>query len=235
MANINGNAYALTILSPIKNGNIGEVAYSDEVRDRLLEWNLRANSPMTKVPQTYLCRYFVLDDVYTESLPGTDLYGTIIDIFSIFSDTVRRKALPAEDHLQSNYLVFSSNFHGDLDAYLRGMWNAISDDIKKVWEFCWAFDQVHDADSFVAYMKKCQLTAALFFVGSTDDSLEEQLKSLYLKQEFKKFAMSTQGMTAAQLQQEYKKFISRVQPNNLAAPSWLPGQYRLDQTERVPS
>ena len=235
MANINGNAYALTILSPIKKGHFGETAYPDEVRNRLQEWNLLPNSPMTKVPQTYLCRYFVLDDVYTESLPGTDFFGTLTDICSIFSDKVRRNALPKEDHLKSKYLVFSSNFHGDLESYLRGMWNAISEDIQQIWGFCYAFDQVHDADSFVAYMKKCQLTASLFFVGATDDPLEEQLKSLYLKQEFTRFALRTQGMPAAQLQQEYKQFIRQVEPTNLAGPSWMPGQYRLDQQERAAS
>jgi hypothetical protein len=233
MANTSGNAYALTILSPIRRGHVGECAHADLVRDRLQEWNVRPNSPMTAVPQTYLCRYFVLDDVYTESLPGTDLFGTISDIASVFSDQARRDALPKEDHLQSKYLVFSCNFHGDLDAYLRGMWNAMSDDIRQVWEFCYAFEHVRDADSFIAYMKKCQLTASLFFVGSNDDPLDEQLKALYLKQELAKFVLRTQGMPAAQLQQQYKAFIAHVQPANLAGPSWKPGQYRLDQEERA--
>lgn len=227
MPNVNGNAYALTILSPIRSGHIGELAYAEEVKNRLQEWNLRSNSPMTRVPQTYLCRYFVLDDVLTQSLPGTDFYGTIKDVLSIFSDTVRRRSLPHEDHLKSKYLVFSSNFQGDLDTYLRRMWGAIRDDIRHIWQFCYAFDQVHDADTFIAYMKKCQLCASLFFVGSTDDSLEEQLKSLYLKQEFTKFALEHQGVPAEQLQRSYWEFIRRVEPNNLAGPAWQPGQYSL--------
>jgi hypothetical protein len=231
MANISGNAYALTILSPIKAGHCGEIAYADEVRNRLQQWNLLSNSPMTAVPETYLCRYFVLDDVFTESLPGTDFFGTLIDILSIFSDKVRREAMPHEDHLKSSYLVFSSNFHGDLDTYLRRMWFAISDQIRQVWEFCYAFDKVQDADSFVSYMKKCQLDASLFFVGANDDSLEEQLKALYVKQEFSKFALRCQGMPADQLQVAYKEFIQQVQPNNLAGPAWEPGQYRLTEQQ----
>ncbi|MDF3035421.1 MAG: hypothetical protein K0S28_695 [Paucimonas sp.] len=225
--NVNGKAYALTVLCPIRHGHIDEVAYSDEVLDRLQLWNARDNSPMAKVPQTYLCRYFILDDVYTESLPGTDFFGTLTDVLSIFSDTVRRKALPREEHLKSRYLVFSSNFHGDLDIYLRGMWNAISEDIRSVWGFCYGFDKVNDADSFIAYMKKCQLSASLFFVGATDDPLEEQLKSLYIKQEFTRFALEHQGMPADKLQQAYKEFIRRVEPRNLLFPSWAPGQYRV--------
>ena len=233
MANTSGNAYALTILSPIRPGHVGETAYADAIRDRLQDWNLLPNSPMTAVPQTYLCRFFVLDDVYTQALPGNDLFGTFSNVAAIFSDKARLNALPKEDHLKSKYLVFSTNFHGDLDTYLRGMWNSASEAIGPIWEYCYAFEQVRDADGFVAYMKKCQLTAALFFCGSNDEPLEEQLKGLYLKQELTKFALRTQGMPAAQLQQEYKQFIRQVEPAKLAGPSWKPGQYRLDQEERA--
>ena len=227
MGNVSNSAYALTVLSPIRKGHVGETAYSDEIRARLQNWDLDEDSPMAKVPQTYLCRYFVLDDVYSESLSAGDMYGTSYEILSIFSDRFRRKALPHEDHLKSKYLVFCCNFHGKLDTYLRDMWNAVSADIKRIWEFCYAFEQVHDADSFIAYIKKCQLTAALFFVGSTDDALEEQLKSLYLKQEFSKFAAEHQGMAAPELQKVYQAFIRRVDPANLAGPTWRPGQSML--------
>lgn len=217
MSNASGNAYALTILSPIKNGHFGETAYSDEVRYRLQCWGLDENSPMTKVPQTYLCRYFVLDDVYYESLPGWDSFSE----------------LPHEDHLKSKYLVFCCNLHGDVDAYLRGMWAAISSDIKHIWEFCYGFQHVKDADSFVAYMKKCQLTASLFFMGSTDDALDEQLKALYLKQEFSKFAVEHQGLPAAELQHAYQAFIERVAPAELAGPTWKPGQSSVPCLQQV--
>lgn len=227
MGNTSGNAYALTILSPIKKGHAGETAYCDIVRSRLQEWDFLENSPMAKVPQTYLSRFFVLNDVYTESQGGPDFFSTLYDILSIFSDRFRMKALPRHDRLKSQYLVFCCNLHGDLDTYLRGMWAAISDDIKDVWGFCYGFDKVRDADSFIAYMKQCQLNASLFFVGSNDDPLEEQLKALYLKQEFAKFAVDHQGMPAAQLQQAYQAFIKRVDPTNLAGPSWKPGQYSL--------
>lgn len=228
---ISGKAYALTVLSPIMDGFVDETAYCDLVRSRLEEWNLRVNSPMTAVPQTYLSRYFVLDDVYTQSLPGNDLFGTLNDFVSIVSDKARTDALPKVDHLKSKYLVFACSFHGELDTYLRGMWEAMEADIRQAWQFCYAFAPVDDADKFIAYIKKCQLGASLFFVGANDRPLEEQLKALYLKQELSKFAMRTQGMGAAQLQQEYFAFVKQVQPADLAGPSWQPGQYRLNETE----
>src|SRR4051812_18057199 len=126
MGNLRGKAYALTILSPIKNDIVPgeEICCAEKVRDLLQEWNFLPNSPMTMVPQTYLCRYFVLDDVYTQSLPGSSILDTFSDFLPIVPDDVRRDVLPYEEHLKSRYLVFSCNFHcgsaGTVDAYLRG-------------------------------------------------------------------------------------------------------------------
>jgi hypothetical protein len=232
-SNISGNAYALTILSPIKQGfTADEVAYADVVRDRLQGWNTENNSPMALTKHTYLCRFFVLDDVYTESLPTGTALDTIFDFLPYIPDWLRRCALPKEDHLQSRYLVFSSNFHGgstgDVDGYLRDMWDALgAERIKEIWGYCYGFEGVDNADKFIAYMKKCQLTATLFFVGSNDDPLPEQLKALYLKQEFAKFAIENQGLGAAEIKQNFQAFMARVQPDNLSAPSWSAGQYTL--------
>jgi hypothetical protein len=231
-SNISGGAYALTILSPIKNGYTqDEIAYADLIRDHLQDWNLELNSPMTKVPQTYLCRYFVLDDVYTQSLPTAGALDTLSDFLPIVPDSLRKQTVPKEDHLKSRYLVFSCNFHGgpkgDVDAYLRGMWVAISERIKELWCHCYGFEQVKDADSFVVYMKKCQLPAALFFNGSNDEPLEEQLKGLYLKQEFAKFVVANQGLEAAELKVNFQAFMQRVAPTNLTMPTWPAGKYRL--------
>lgn len=233
MGNVSGNAYALTILSPIDNGLVPgqEIACADKVREILQDWNFLPNSPMTKVPQTYLCRYFVLDDVYTESLPGASALDTFSDFLPVVPSLLRRGALPKQDRLKSKYLVFSCNFHGgpngDVDGYLRGMWDAISADIQDVWRYCYGFGQVRDASSFVAYMKKCQLTAALFFVGANDEPLPEQLKALYLKQEFAKFAVENQGLAPAVLRANYNAFIQRVVPRDLTGPTWEPGKYRV--------
>jgi hypothetical protein len=233
MGNVSGNAYALTALSPIKAGIVEgeEIAYADAVRYRLESWNREPNSPMARVPQTYLCRYFVLDDVYTQSLPGAGILDTLSDLLPVVPDSIRRAVLPKEDHLASRYIVFSSNFYGgpkaDLDGYLRGMWNAMGDRIKEIWGYCYGFEKVDSAESFAAYMRRCQLEVSLFFNGSTDKPLEQQLKSLYLKQEFARFAVANQGLSAAELRANYREFVERVAPKDLTGPTWSPGQYRL--------
>jgi hypothetical protein len=224
--NVSGNAYALTLLCPIKSGVENNVAFTDIMTDKLEAWNAMPLSPMTLVANTYLCRFYILDDVYTESLPGAGIWDVLSDFWPLLSDKQRLAALPHEDHLKSSYLVFSSNFHGDLDTYLGGMWRSVESDVRSIWHYCHGFDLVTNADTFIAYAKRCQLDAALFFVGSTDDPLETQLKALYVKQEFSRFAQETQDLPAAQLREAYRKFMHRIKPRDVAGPSWTPGMQR---------
>lgn len=228
MANESGNAYGLTVLSPIKNGHMDEIEYADDTRIRIQSLGLNEDSLMAKVPNTYLARLFILNDVMLEATPACDFCCTLNDVLSFFSDRFRKSALPREDHLQSKYLVFSTNFHGTLEPYLTGMWQSTEKDIRYIWAHCVAFNQVQDASSFIAYIKKCQLETTLFFNGSTDEPLSEQLKSLYLKQEFTRFAVDHQGLPAAELKAAFNTFIERVDPDNLAAPAWRPGQSTVE-------
>ena len=232
MADVSGNACALTTLSPIRDGWTADgTSYADAVRDRLEHWNLEVNSPMVAVPNTYLCRFFVLDDVVHQSLPGAGILDTLSDALPIVPDRLRRRVVPAEDHLKSRYLVFCCNFHGgaggDVDGYLQGMWRAIADHVRDVWGWCYGFDAVTDAPGFSTYLQRCRLPTTLFFVGSNDDPLDEQLKGLYLKQEFARFAVEQQGVDAATLRTRMREFLQRVAPTNVAAPTWPPGKYSL--------
>lgn len=221
--NISGNAYALTMLCPIKPGVVGNRIYADLIRDQLESWNLASVSPLAQVPNTYLCRFFVLDDIYTESLPGASIWDALSDIRIIPSNKQRLAALPHTDRLQSRYLVFSSNLYGDVDTYLKGMWEKMQAEINTIWQYCYGFEDVKDATSFVAYAHKCRLDSSLFFVGSNDDSLAEQLKALYVKQEFSRFAQETQDLPAAQLKQAYTAFMQRIKPRDVNAPTWTAG------------
>jgi len=204
MANTSGSAYALTTFCPIKNGHEGGISNCSSVRKTLQELPENDASPLAKVPNTYMARFYILDDAIFQSYPAK------------------------LDKLQSSYLVFTSNFHGELDTYLAGMWNNISEAIRAIWTGCVGFDRVDSARSFTDYIKKCQLMTTFFFNGSTDDTVEEQLKSLFLKQEFSKFVFSHQGMPAEQLLKDFKEFIKYAQPKVLSFPTWKAGVCSLD-------
>jgi hypothetical protein len=202
MGNKFGNAYGLTVLIPVKHGTENKMAYDKIIHDQLQKWPLDKQSPMARVPNTYLARVFLLNDVFYEGAPAI------------------------EEHLNNKYLVFSSNFFGDLDSYLTGMWTAIGDVLKDFLQHCVAFDKVHSAADFVSYIKRCQINNSLFFNGSSDKPLPEQLKALYVKQAFIHFAYLSQqfryeGMEGARkLQEAFKRFVKLIQIDDLDGPSW---------------
>lgn len=198
MANTSAGAYGLTLLCPIKR-DIDDTCCGDIVRNRLEALPLNEASPMAKVPNTYLCRFYVLDDVFYESYPA------------------------CEEHLKSRYLVFCANFHGTLEAYLEGMWRTAEREIRQIWEHCVAFEHVRSVSDFISYIKRCQVDNDLFFNGSNGAPLDEQLKSLYVKQEFSRFVYDNYGKSAEELQRAFEKFVSVVKPENLAGPTWAPG------------
>lgn len=202
MGNRFGNAYGLTVLIPVKNGTENNRAYDKIIRDQIQKWPKHGDSPFALVPNTYLARIFLLQDVFYEGAPAV------------------------EEHLKSKYLVVTSNFHGDLDTYLYGMWDAISDALKVLLKHCVAFDTVLSAAEFVIYIKKCKINNSLFFNGSTDKPLPEQLKALYVKQAFVHFAYLTQHLRnqgeagAVNLQKSFKKFVKHIELSNLEGNSW---------------
>jgi len=206
MPNEAGRAYGLTTLCPIKLGTEGNFSFASLTRQYLHDQQVHAcdeSSPMAKVPNTYLCRFFVLDDVRYQGKPAI------------------------LDRLKSPYLVFVAEVHGDLTSYLRGLWGDAEDFAKKVWKHCVGFQSVNTADLFINYIKKCQVQTTFYFNGSTDDPLAEQLKSLYLMQEFSRFAYASVNKNSEELKQDFQAFIKRTQPSSIDGPTWRAGASTL--------
>lgn len=216
MANTSGAAYGLTTLCPIIIGHkatnesnndqafVDSESHDKEIRRLLQTLPVNENSLFANTDNTYLARLFILNDVFFQQ-----------------GNTFKR------DQLKSKYLCFNSNFHGELEPYLTGMWNNNERLIREIWQHCVSFDQVNNAADFVEYIKSCQVNTTLFFNGSNDKPLAEQLKALYVKQIFSEFVLTQQGKTAAETKQAFKYFLQRAQLNNVESPSWKPGQSQI--------
>lgn len=203
MPNKSGQAYALTTLCPLLPDEGQTESPTMMVRDFLNMTGVKEPSPMSKVPNTYLCRFAVLSDVFYEGKPAE------------------------LDDLKSDYLIFVCEIHGDLDKYLIGMWAQAERFVRDLWKHCVGFKGVNDASAFVSYIRRCQVETTFYFNGSNDEPLEEQLKGLYLKQKLSQFAYEHQGLPPEQLQNAFKKFVAEVRPSD-PQPSWAPGQFSLD-------
>jgi hypothetical protein len=210
MANTSGRAYGLTTLCPIINGQVSRInslsqssseSHDKEIRRILQALPLNENSIFANTPNTYLARLFILNDVFFQQ--GNDY---------------------KRDQLKSKYLCFNSNFHGELEPYLTSLWENNENQVREIWQHCVAFDQVSKAGDFVSYIKSCQVKTTLFFNGSNDEPLAQQLKALYVKQMFSEFVLTQQGNSGADIKQAFKYFLQRVQLNDIGSPSWKPGQ-----------
>src|ERR1700689_3757369 len=95
MGNQSGQVYGLTILSPIIENDELDICHSLELRWDLSNLPRDHKSPFAQISSTYLARLVVMDDVVYVGAPA------------------------CEEHLNSRYLIFETNFDGDLDAYLR--------------------------------------------------------------------------------------------------------------------
>ena len=207
MPNEAGAAYGLTTICPIESDARQDRSFATIIRQRLKDLPLHEHSPLARVPNLYLCRLFVLDELVYQGSPAR------------------------LDHLSSKYLVFVCDLHGPLNPFLAGLWDNAKETLASLFAFCVGFKEVHDAGTFAAFIKKCQVTTTFYFNGSTDAPLAEQLKALYLKQEFAKFAMDHQGLPADALQRAFEDFVKRVEPSNLASPTWRAGASSLDVAE----
>jgi hypothetical protein len=105
--NVSGQAYALTVLTPIVDGHATELTAH---LDALPEGDA---SPLARVPGTHLGRWVVIDQVKYEG------HGQ------------RHR-----DSLAAPRLLFTSNFDGDLDPYLEKLQTGLGEDADAIWGHC---------------------------------------------------------------------------------------------------
>jgi hypothetical protein len=105
--NVSGQAYALTVLTPILDG------HADQLTAHLEALPEGGASPLARVPGTHLGRWVVIDDVKYQG------HGQ------------RRR-----DRLQAARLLFTSNFDGELDPYLEQLQAGLGEDADAIWSHC---------------------------------------------------------------------------------------------------
>lgn len=205
MANQSGGVYGLTILSPIKDDPNSEVSPNLALRIYLAKLPRHRNSPFAKVSSTHFARLVVMDDVVYVGMPA------------------------CEEHLQSKYLVFESNFDGDLDTYLERMAAEIPETVDAVWKHCVGFPGVADVAAFKAYMKKCQIETTFFFADVNDKTVQQTLRALQTQSAVTAFIVKHQGASPSELQAAFAHFMERLNKAPLPAPAATLGKEFVDE------
>jgi hypothetical protein len=197
MANQSGNVYGLTILSPIIDDPNADISHDCAIRNYLATLPRDHLSPFAKLSSTHISRLVVMDDVIYVGTPAR------------------------EEHLESKYLVFESNFDGGLDTYLTRMAREIPELVESVWSHCVGYPGVRDPSAFAAYMKKCKLNTTFYFADVNNHTVQSTLRALKIQASVEDFIARHQGKPAAELQAAFRAFCQRVR--NMPEPE--PGRH----------
>jgi hypothetical protein len=171
--NVSGQAYGLTVLAPIVEGREAELA------TRLDALGDGDASPLARVPGTHIARWVVINDVVFQG-----------------EGQRRRDRLPPR-------LLFSSNFDGDLDAYLEGLRTGMADDADAIWSHCVGYPGHRDGPAFAAWMRAHQLEAALFFAAYGGQTVDQVHANVAQRRALLDFALHAQGLEAADLKARF--------------------------------
>jgi hypothetical protein len=170
--NVSGQAYALTVLTPIVDGHAAELTAHLEALPEGEE------SPLARVPGTHLGRWVVIDDVKYQG-----------------------KGQRRRDRLQASRLLFTSNFDGDLDAYLEKLQTGLGEDADAVWGHCRGYPG--RGAGFAPWLKGHQIEAALFFAAYGGHTLEQVRANLDRRARLIEFALEAQGLEPEQLKSRF--------------------------------
>ena len=171
--NVSGQAYALSVLAPIRDG------HTDELRAHLDALEEGDKSPLARAPGTHIARWVVIGGVVYQGA-----------------------GQPRRDQL-SPRLLFSSNFDGDVGAYLEGLRTGMAEDADAIWGHCRDYPGHENSGAFRAYMRAYQLEAALFFAAYGDQTVGEVRANVEQRRRLIDFALAGQGLDAATLKSRF--------------------------------
>jgi hypothetical protein len=175
MANTSGQAYSFMAVTPILPGQ------ESTLLDRLTALPTGEASPLARMGYTHFARWLVLHDLVYQGPPQT------------------------RDSLQSPYLLFVSNFDGDLDRYLDAMLNHMASEAEAVWSCCVGFPGTEDRDAFKAYLKHNQLGTTFFVSAYPEATVADVRASMALRQQLTDFAIAAQSLDASSLHQAWAR------------------------------
>jgi hypothetical protein len=172
--NVSGQAYSLSVLTPILEG------HETELTAHLDQLGQGDTSPLARVPGTHLARWVVIGDVKYQG------------------DGQRRR-----DHLTASRLLFTSNFDGPLDPYLEALRTGLADDADAIWGHCRGYPGHENAEAFADWMRAHQLDSALFFAAYGAYTVEQVHANLDRRRKLLDLVLEGQRLEAADLKARF--------------------------------
>lgn len=173
MGNTSGQAYALTVTTPILPQR------ADTLRAYLTALPAGESGPLARMRTTHFARWIVIDDLVYQGPPQKP------------------------DHLTSPYLIFVSSFDGGLERYLGDMIALMGPEMDKIWGNCVGYPGTDDPSAVIRYLKHNQIDTTFFLSAYPDATVAEVRACLRLRKDLTDFAIAAQKMDAATLRDSF--------------------------------
>jgi hypothetical protein len=175
-----GTAYALTTFAPIIPG------HEEELLTHIEGLPTGADSPLARLDTLHLSR------------------------IQIFDHLVHQGDQQKPDRLESNYLVFTSSFDGDLDTYLDAICERLPAEADGWWSHCVGYPGTADRGAFKSWIKEHQVHTNLFASAYPTGTVATVRESLALREQIIDFAAGAQGLDAAALRERFLSTFARA-------------------------
>jgi len=207
-----GGVSELTLFTPIKRGTIlGETrTYEQRLHEHLKSVQQRIDegivTSVSHIATIHFARWQIL-------LPAHYLHYS--------GEAVRLAGKKLDDY--PSWLLFTSNFDGDLKTYLNEFSGLISEDVDRIWNNCEGYPEegCKNFDAYWAYAKKHQITTQAFFNAYPGLSVPRIRELALFRERFDAFVASTRqadGSSVADLAARFDAFLSQ----NLTFPENFP-------------
>lgn len=174
--NVAGRTYSLMVLTPVCAGEDGAL------RDYLARLPRFADSPLARLPRTHMARLLIVPDMPVP--PGR---GDLAD------------------ELGGPYLLFTSNFDGDLDSYLSELVDALAPEADEIWGRCIGCPKPAAGAALKAYLGRNQLQSGVVFAAYGNASVADVRRALDKRARLTDFAIRAQDMAPGKRRKAFLK------------------------------
>lgn len=218
---VRGRVTEVTVLTPIKRGFIpGEYrTYEERLRQLLTSLNERANAgvptPISAIATIHFARWFVVRP--EQYLRYSSVMGIAYEapnpapepdphasrptlphrVPAVYSpDYVPAEQAPAPDApILPSWLVFTSNYDGDLKGYIRMFSERIASEMDRIWSNCEGYPiaGAKDFERFWLYVRAHQIETNAFFAAYPELSTARVQQLRVFKDQFDAFVARTRG------------------------------------------
>jgi hypothetical protein len=169
-SNRSGQAYALTVLTPIVPGE------EQGLRDYLEGLPRDTGSPLAKLAGTHFGRWVILTQMVDDG-----------------------EAKPGPDDLGCEYLIFTSNFDGPLHAYLDELCERLAPEAHEIWGRCIGCPASASGPELKRYLLHNQINTGFFVSAYPQATVAKVKQALKTRERVIGLAVRSQGMEPTEL------------------------------------